>query len=239
MLKRISVLIFTFFVFCLSAECFQENNISRLEYSKYGQSFDNESLSSRLNRLETDFFGTEQSGDLDSRLNKLSMMDSNTFQNPSSTFSNEFYPGEKKGVFKNFMDNITSAFDSGSFTGYTPSLMSGAYSNSYYTNGLFGYNNPHQSYCPYHNTFHNNSVFDGLLNKKFRSGNYMNRPPINHNFRHNRPYYNHSAFNPHRRYNSFRPYNAYNNPYRNVRRVYPQNLNTNFMTGSSVHIIRD
>ncbi len=239
MFKKLLLTVCLFFSFTNTGSCFSENNIADIEYAKYGQSFDNESLASRLGRLETDFFGAQQTGDLDSRLNKLTAMSSNIIPSPMNTFNDDYYPGQKKGVFKNFLDNVSSAFsDMGTMTGFTPSLYSGSY-NPYYNNGFTSFTNGYSNYCPYQNRYIypnnfynrlNRTRYPGLSNNFYRPPYYNNRRITYHNHYNNihRPGYNNSALS----YYS-RPYNSITSP------IYPQNVATSFTTGSAVHILRD
>ncbi len=229
--NRIFIIGLVYLIFIMPVEAFNENNLDDIEYSKYGQSFSNESLSERLNRIETDFFGMEQSGDLDSRLNNIQMLSSDKIQNPSVAFSQSEYPGEKKGIFRNFLDNVSSSFsDTGTFTGYTPSMLyNSGYSNNLYRNSLRDFANGYSNYCPYHNTYHNTFRPNGsrILKRRYHGNSLSN------NFRK----FNHNPLNRplrHQRLNS--PYQGtMYSPYS----MPVGNFSSGFASGSSVHILRD
>ena len=238
MLKKIFITNIIIICGALAGYCFSEDNISALEYSKYGQAFNNESLSERLSRLETDIFGMEQSGDLDTRLANLGRMSSTVIQNPSAIFDNNLpYPGKKKSAIRNFLDNVSSTFtDTGTFTGFTPSMTyGGIYDNQF--SGLTGGSYYSSNYCPYRyngiNNFNRfNNGFNYGLNNRIMRNHFNNRYNRFHGNLH-RPTYNNypgPRFSPYNRiYNS----NRYTRPYR------PQNIATNFTTGSTVRILRD
>ncbi len=151
MIRKVVLLCCLFFVFAIEGNCYTEDEISNLEFNKYGQTFVNDSLSNRLNRLETDMLGMSQSGDIDSRIDTLIRMSGNNISVPSY----DYYPSEKKSAIRNIWNGITSSFgyDDGQITGFIPPMGLG-YSNSSNHN----YYRPHyhrpSSYCPYHNTYH-------------------------------------------------------------------------------------
>ncbi len=218
MRQKFFILFLTFILVILPAACFADNNsIDAMELAKYGQTYTYESLSERLSRLENDLFGMSQSGDLDSRLQKLSQViqpvniNPNNIVYPETAYNYDVKP--KRNVFKKFWDNVSDTFGTnGIVTGYTPAMYSSSYSSDLYRNELRNmfYNPP--NYCPYTNTFNNR------YNKNF--------PPINNRILQNQrlhPYYN--------AYNN----NYYNYPgYRNYNRIYyPPNI----VTSSSVHIL--
>lgn len=215
------------FVFCqLIGFCYSENILNDIEYKKYGASYPNESLSERLSRLETDYFGMEQQGSIESRIDVLSKMSSNRRSSSIQTPIYNSYPVKKKSAIRRFWDNFT---DDGTITGFTPSITSSTFSNgsSYYSSGnnyvdnfrrnaFNNFFNGRNNYCPYHNTFHNNMNWKNDINHNLGNhfhnnlGNGFPPPPDMHNYQ--------------------RPQN------RIVRNFYnPPNIHSS----SSVHIIRD
>lgn len=255
MLKKIFVLCFLFFMSQMFVYSFSEDELSNIEYYKYGKSYNTDSISSRLNRLETDYFGMAQNGDLNSRLDMLSKMAGNSQNSAFLSPEDSFYPGKKKSAIRNFIDNVSSTFaDTGTITGFTPSMSTGyGYSNNIYGNEFRNFMNNYNQYCPYHNR-HNNYInrpfnFDRSVHHLGNNWNnpYWNRHRNNYNaFYNNNPFINsgnnihnnHFHRYPHHHYNVHNPYNNMMYPYpRNY--VRPTNLNSNITTRSSVHIIRD
>ncbi len=151
MIRKVVLLFFIFFVFILDANCYTEDELSNLELTKYGQAFVDDSLSSRLNRLETDMFGMSQSGDIDSRIDTLIRM----FGNSVSVPNYDYYPSQKRSAIKNIFNSITSSFgyDDGQMTGFIPPMGVG-YSNNYNHNYYRPYHHRPSNYCPYHNSYH-------------------------------------------------------------------------------------
>jgi hypothetical protein len=199
------------FIFSLgNVFAYSDEVLNNLELKKYGQIFEYESLSERLNRLETDYFGMSQSGDLDDRISKLSQISINSRTYPSAYPYENYKP--KKATMRTFWDNFSSLFDSGSITGFTPPMSVYGYSpmqeNIYRQQYLDFLNNP-QSYCPYHNRY--NYFPQNRLNSSYPYS--INHSPIRHDYMGNYPI---------NRY--YRP-NFYNPP--------------NIYTGAGVHIIND
>lgn len=121
---------------------YTEQQISNLEFNRYGQSFVDDSLADRLNRLEMDVLGMSQSGDIDSRIGRLN----DIFMHEMPTPQIDYYKPERKSAIKNILNNVSSLFDNGYMTGFIPSLEN-SYGSHYYRN-----NSP--QYCPYHNSYH-------------------------------------------------------------------------------------
>ncbi len=234
-----------------AAFAFSEDNISALEYSKYGRNYPYESLGERLTRLETDYFGMSQTGDIDSRIANLSKINSNRKNGVTIPSYGNYSDVKPKNGIRDFWNNIKSGFsDNGYITGYTPSMTyttSSGYANDLYKNHLYGYNNNYQSFCPYDNGFHNRvpnkpsgyynnryfnpsfSGFNGVnsfVPNTLNSGNkYRHRTGYNNYHNH----YNHNHYNPH----NFSPYNR---PYTNRSTYYSP---PNIQAKSSVHILQD
>lgn len=195
MLKKLLVanILYLLTINCVFA--YSEDVLNNLELSRYGQSFEYESLSERLNRLETDYFGMAQSGDLDDRISKLSQISTNNRNyNTSYPYEND---RPKKSVMRNFWDNFTSVFDNGSVTGYTPP-MSFYQNNSSWENVFkqqyMDYMRNTPNYCPYHNRYHHNipnrlnpNYPYGAYNPEFSRYPYMGNYPINRYY-HPTPY---------------------------------------------------
>ena len=161
-----------FVLFCLSfmsASCcfsFSNDELSYLEISKYGKTYDKDSFSQRLSRLENDILGMTQSGDIDNRIRLLYKVSSNSVVLPSE----RIYSGNRKSAIRNIWDNISSNFinDEGFMTGYIPSM-------NYNDNYMDFFDNEPQ-YCPYHNTFHRS--FRHIP----RIGKHNHPSPYNHHY---------------------------------------------------------
>ena len=225
MLRKLITTGFILFLFSLSVFGYSEDNLSALEYERYGTYFPNESLSERLNRLETDYFGMSQTGDIDLRIANLSKVNSNAKNGINLPFDG--YNNTKTSKFRNFWNNLNSVFnDNGYMTGFTPSMnttSTSGYSNDIYDNL---YRNNMQSFCPYnHPRIHhsNHRYYNRHLNNRRGNFNGVNR------FTPNRFYPN--RFNPNIGY-----YPNINRPYVNSTRYYTP---PNFETKSSIHILRD
>ncbi len=178
MLKKLIILSLLYFGMSLFGFCFSEDDIAKLEYSKYGEIYTNESISERLTRLENDYFGMTQNGDIDSRINMLSKMTENSKRSAIIDPLESYYPGKKKNSARNFWDNFSSSFsDNGVITGYTPPLYNQGYSNNIYKNELRNSLNYTNGYCPY-NSSYNDSLFNRFLHK---SNNKINKPVYKRN----------------------------------------------------------
>ncbi len=224
MFFKLAITILCVLLTALSGGCYSDEQLADIEMNRYGQTFENDSLSSRLIRLENDLFGMTQSGDIDTRVDMIAQMAS-VSNNPSVLADNDnFYPGIKQNPVKKVWNSISSGFSSGSMTGFTPSVNSYGYSSSNYGNGLWNLFNGANSYCPYHNTYHN-----GFFN--------------NHNFPMGyRPNFNRGHFHPnhhlgHIPHNQFYP--SYNSPYGVYQNPIPTNYSSDLITRSNVHIIKD
>ena len=230
MARKFYFILILFFVFVSHVFAYSDDDLSILERQNYGKSFEDESLSNRLNRLEENFFGMAQSGDIETRFDNLFKMSKNQKQSAIVSPDYNYYSvsKQKKGFVKNLLDNFAAPFSQGVVTGFTPPI---GYGNSFssYGNDFINssYNNQSQ-YCPYHNSYHygynhRNSKFL----KKYRNNNLSN------NYKY-RKYRNHHS----PRYGYNHPYNRPYNPYlsQNYR---PTFGNTTFTTGSSVRIIND
>ncbi len=230
MIKKILFTIFVYLNCILGGYCFSEVNISDIEYSKYGQTYENESLANRLNRLETDLFGMEQSGDLDSRLYKLEKLSMNKMQSPSNAFYDTYTSGKNKSSIRNFLDNVADTFsNSGTLTGFTPSMTYSSNPNDIYNYGLSGFTSNYSNYCPYNNYY--NNKYNGLNKYKKAFGNNLYNPPKvpvgKVGVKPPYPSPVRASYNPH---NHFAPYG---------RRPQNQNIASSFATGSSVHILEE
>lgn len=221
MLRKLFTLSFIFLVFETVSFSFTDE-LSNIEYNKYGTTFEYESLAQRLNRLETDYFGMSQSGDINSRIMNLSKI--NTNKTNSAILSKNYGNDDKpKSKLRNFWDNITSG--NGYITGFTPSMntfTTQGYANDIYNNEFYNLMNQ-PSFCPYDMGYHNRSAVSRPHNYYTKRVNGVNRFTPNHNPYRNYPY-------------SYNGYNPYNRPYVN-RTTY--NMPPNFETKSSIHILRD
>ncbi|MBQ9246517.1 hypothetical protein IJ182_09650 [bacterium] len=206
------------FVLCLSFSligfCLPENDLDNIEFMQYGHCYDYEPLGERLNRLETDFFGMSQSGNIDERVLRLSEIAANSKKHTVAVPS--FYDNlhKKKSSIKDFWNTASSMFNNGVITGFTPPITSYDYYSSpgsLYRNEFTNFSSNPSIYCPYHNRY--DSLYNNFTNssRTFSQYNNIPRPPhyINGNYPVN-SYYHQSFYNP-----------------------------PNIYSGSSVHIIRD
>lgn len=213
--------------FSLSGFCLTNDVLSDIELSNFGKNYANESMANRLNRLETQFLGMTQSGDIESRINTIYKIANSSFTNPILSIQENNY--SKKRPFKRFWQNITSTFDdNGIITGYTPSISSFNVSGFDFNNN-FNYNLNHNfqdnyynktpyGYCPYH-TNNISQTFEKMNN----SFNHFDK-------RHSSKFYN--------KQHPFNNYNAYNPSYLSKRYI-PTNSNQNLNIGTSVKILED
>ena len=221
-MKKFLLLFFfiPFFVISLNASASDvEDKLSRLEISAFNTVYSDDELSSRLMRLEKEYFGAKQSGNLSKRLDNL-MKNAYYCDTPQSDeYSSFIYETPEvlssKG-FKGFLNKIKNEFDSGSFTGYTPPLQNGYYSDIY-GNGSSSF------YSPFSSPFYKNKFSRPFDN--FRYDN-LNSRRIN-------------PFNPDQIGVSHRPYSSFYRPYQPKstglyypNRYYqrPQNIRTNIGT---------
>ena len=171
MIRRFLFVSFLFFMSQLFVFAFSEDELSYLEISKYGQTYEKDSFYQRLSRLENDILGMTQSGDIDNRIRLLYKVSSNSIAFPQE----KTYEVNKKTAIRNLWDNISSGFinNDGFMTGYIPSMN---YSDNYMD---FFDNEP--QYCPYHNTYHHQSRRVPRIGR--------------HNFHHNH-HHHPSSYNP-------------------------------------------
>ena len=171
-----------------------------------------------------------QSGDIDSRFDKLFKMAESKEQSPAFVPSFDFqeFPQTKKSTIKKFFDALTYPFDTGSYTGYTPPFN---YSTGYSTSnsGLYPYfDNSKREYCPYHRLgkriLADDSDYSSFQRKKYNR--FSNR--VKHPYRK----YNRNRYPSMR--NSYANNNSLNHP-----RVLSRNGNFNIQTGSRVRILND
>ncbi len=211
------------FVCICKGFAYSDNELNNIELRKYGQVFDNESLSDRLSRLETDFFGMAQSGNIDDRVYKLSLISGNSrMPSMAEPYYND-YP--KKNIIKTFFDNVASDFsDYGTMTGFTPSITTYGYGNldNLYRNEFLNFMDNSQRYCPYHNKYHTKNH---ILNRNYHNP-FKNSRNLRHNTAYNGGYRGNYPINGN--------YNRYNRQYFPSYQSIPD-----ISTRSSVHIIRD
>ena len=222
MLKKIFVIVIFLIHTCIPVFSYSENTLDNLELSKYGKTYSNEDLGSRLRRLETDIFGMSQSGNPDKRMgNLIKMASQDSYYQNFEPYKNTYLP-EKKNIVKRFFDNVSSTFSTPAITGYTPSFYnSGFYPNNIYSRKYNNFLNNPNRYRPYNNSYYFN--------------NYRNNPYSR--------YYNNTGFNSairNRHYNP-RRHNSYYKPYitANPYGIIPTDVNRNIATRSTVHILRD
>ncbi len=242
MLKKLFTLCFVSLLFMLNALAYSEDNISALEYSKYGINYPYESLGERLNRLETDYFGMSQSGDIDSRIANLSKINANRKNVITPNYYENYYNSKPKSGIRNFWNNITSGLsNNGYVTGYTPSMnysTGSGYSGSMFQNSPYG--NNIQSFCPYDTGFHNRSPIhpSQYYNNKYSKPSYNGFNGINRFVKNPNTGINPRKY-PYRNYHN-KPYNHgyYPNksPYTNRTTFYTP---PDIQTKSSIHILKD
>ena len=214
MLKKFFVLIILSMALTSNAFSFSDNTLSNFEYAKYGETYQYESLAERLNRLETDYFGMAQSGNIEERIDKLSKINRNS--QPSNLFQPNkiYYNNKKNNRLKSFWNNLTSGFNDGFMTGYTPSMntitTSGA-SNDIYRNNSFCPYNSNSQYRNFPRPYNYLNGVNRLTPYKRIGNNFQNPHNYNPNMKYNRPYVNRTSY--------FTP--------------------PNFETKSSIHILKD
>ena len=230
MARKLYFVFVLFFIFVCQGFSSAADDLSVLEKQNYGMSFEDESLSDRLNRLEENFFGMAQSGDLETRFDNLFKISSAQKESAIITPDYDYYSVSKpkKGIVKNFFDNFTSPFSQGVVTGFTPPI---GYSNSFssYGNDFMNFfDNSNNQYCPYHNSYHSgNSYRNNKFLRKYNNNLSGSRKYRKHDNRYPSKYgYNHPYH-----YSSYNPYLSQN--YR------PTFGNTSFSAGSTVRIIND
>ena len=233
MIKKIFILgIITLFS---SLNAFSSDDISELEYAKYGTNYPYESLSERLNRLEFDYFGMAQSGDLESRLDKLSKINQNSKTASIFTNNDNYFNTKKKSSIRNFWDSITSPFgNNGYITGYTPSIntiTTSGYENDIYGNHFNNYMNNPYSFCPYNSQLHNRVPYTGY-------GYFPNKRNSDYNrfLNHDSRFISHNNKSQRLHHYPYNNNNNFNQPYVNRTTYY---LPPDFETKSSIHILKD
>ena len=102
MLLKIGITILLIFYMAADGICYTDDRLAEIEQREYGQVFEDDSLSARLMRLETDLLGMSQSGDIDSRIDILSKL-SNSYMgvNPVN-YGKEEIKTTKRSAIKNF-----------------------------------------------------------------------------------------------------------------------------------------
>lgn len=237
-MKKIFLLFFFVPIFIISANAAGydiEEKLANLERSAFSQVYSNDDLSSRLTRLETEYFGAKQSGTLDNRLDKLMKNIYFCDTPPLENFSYTLYQtpetiSSSKGL-KGIWNKIKNDFEMGTITGYTPPL-----GNSYYDNLYGGSNN--SIYSPFSSPFYQNKFRRHIEN--FRNDN-INGSGFNYKRRINpfvprtlgvsdRPYS--SVYKPNQPYHT-RFYNP-NSPYNQYK---PSNYNAKTTIGTRVTLI--
>ena len=245
LLERAVLLNIVCFIFVSAAQAFSEDDLSRLEYSKYGVNYADESLGERLNRLETDYFGMAQTGGIDSRIAALTKINSNIKNGVNQALFNKFnnfsgadssiYNPKPKGILRGIWDNIASGFDvfgggsgfdSGFLTGYTPpisnwnTLTSSGSSNSFYGSKPEYY--PYSGAYDRRNRFfrrHNRHIMHNPNSPFWNNNIHSSALPHNNAFNYSAPFYN----------NGYAPYTERTHFY----------IPPDIQTKSSIHILKD
>lgn len=152
------------------------NALSKLESKVFSQSYPQYNPERRIERLEQQILGTVQSGDLNSRYEKLMAV--------AKTYSknNQYDPNNiaTQGRLKSLAANLGNSFWGGSMTGFTPQIDS--FPNNYtdlggmdtsYTGSYTSYNNgPLNPYMGYSNGYNN---YNGYPNPYARRYGGMSR----------------------------------------------------------------
>lgn len=192
--------------------CFSEEDISNIELAKYDDTYKNETISQRLNRLENDYFGMTQSGGIEDRILQLNKI-SNNLKQSAILNTHNYYKKRNNGI-KNFWNNITSTFDDGYITGFTPPMYNTEYLSGYpqyeNTSGIINFAPFENRHHPFYNKHHN----DFIKNHHKRTQN--------HHFNHQQKHRLNNHYNPNKRITRTR-----------------YSIPPNITTQSSVHIIRD
>ena len=229
MLLKIGITILLIFYMAADGICYTDDRLAEIEQREYGQVFEDDSLSARLMRLETDLLGMSQSGDIDSRIDILSKL-SNSYMgvNPVN-YGKEEIKTNKGSAIKNFWNNITSP-TYGGITGFTPAIETYGGSSGIYRNEFANFLNNSGNYCPYHNYGSSNGIF---YNNNYNNGYRTNLP--RHRFKSNHYRAGHPMRTGHHYH---RPPYYGGSPYSNINR-FPNEINTNTITRSAVKIIKD
>lgn len=192
-----------------------EDNLNELERETFNQIYANDDLQTRLTRLEREFFGAKQSGNIEKRLDKLMSgkyyCDNGSFDEYSAiTSTNSPNFKQNKGI-KGVLTRILDDFSSQGITGYTPQIQSN-YGGSYYDTS------PYSIYTPFSSPFYRNKYYS----------------PMN-NFRLNDDY------NTKRTTNPFYPKISEHRPHHNkhYRKYRPTNYNSANTIGTRVTILND
>lgn len=213
MLKKISILFLFLFFVLNNVFAYSDDVLDKMEYIKYGTVFNQEALASRLNRLETDYFGMRQSGDLDSRIENLSkIVKAGNYGNIQPY--NAYVPS-KKNLFQKVLNDLSGFMSMPYMTGFSPSILDedAPYNNDLYDREYMKMRNNY--YCPA------DGVYDRNHYQKFRN---YNKYGNNRN--------NLNSYNPFMNRNPYRYIPSYN-PY------IPTDSYKNVSTGSTVHILND
>ena len=183
MLKKIFILNFVLLIFTGIGYCYSEDELNRLEFLKFGQVYEQDSLGERLNRLEAYCFGMSQSGDINTRINNLKQL-SNSTPIMAYPYDNK-YPAKKKNKIKTILDTASEFFGAGSLTGFTPSFTGSGYSDNMYQNEFNNFFNNQNSYCPYQNQYkdYNNNLSPDIDKNLFSEySQYMHNFPIGRHY---------------------------------------------------------
>lgn len=207
-MRKILLLFFfvPFFVISLNASASDvEDKLSRLEISAFNTVYPYDDLSDRLYRLEMEYFGAKQSGNLNKRLDNLMKnayyCDTPQMEEYSSVIYETPETLSSKGL-KGFWNRIKNDFEMGSVTGYTPPMQNSYYNNIYGS----GYSS---FYTPFSSPFYNNKFY---------------RPYDNFRYK---PFYPNQIGVSNRRYSSvYKPYHPKSTGYYQR----PQNIRTNIGT---------
>ena len=167
-------LILLFIMSSLAQICFAsyEDRLFELENLRYGRAFANESLAERLLRLEEDYFGLSQSGDINSRINMLFQIAQNNYPNPMNL--DRRVQIKKQSRIRNALRNFASIFtDGGVVTGFVPPIST--FDNNY---NYSSYNSAFEN--DYYNRFFTPPKYSpNYIPAHSYGGHYVHQPIIN------------------------------------------------------------
>ena len=169
-----------------------EENLSELESSAFNQIYSEDDLSTRLTRLEREFFGAKQSGNIEKRLQKL--MNNGYYCDEPEEYSAIIgnNQNKKKGI-KGVLTRIIDDFSTQGITGYTPQ-MNASYGGSYYNTM------PSDIYSPFSSPFYRNKYYSPMNN--YRKSDFQNKyktnpflPKVSHKHKKPNNYYHYRPTN--------------------------------------------
>lgn len=167
MFKKFLVFLFLMISFLQVCYASYEDRLFELENLRYGRTFGNESLAQRLLRLEEDYFGLSQSGDISSRIDMLFQIAQNNYPDPINL--DRRLSSKKHSRIKSALKDFASIFtDNGVVTGFVPPIST--YDNNY-------------NYSTYNNSFEND-YYNRFFTPPRYSPNYIPAHSYNGHYTH-------------------------------------------------------